>query len=107
MTSSVHSPPYYAVIFTSTRRDDRGYAEMAKTMDQLASQQPGYLGIDSARSEQSVTVSYWRDLDSIAAWKSNAQHLLAQRQGKDRWYAQYTVRIARVEREYEFTHDGA
>ena len=95
------APPYYAVIFTSLRTDaDRGYGAMAERMVALAAQQPGFLGVESARDGLGITVSYWADLASIASWKANAEHLVAQRVGRDRWYADFKVRIARVERDY-------
>ena len=98
-------PPYYAVIFTSVRTesDNAEYADMAARMAILAAQQPGYLGMESARNEVGITVSYWRDLEATRAWKRVAEHLGAQRLGRDRWYASYRVRISRVEREYGFT----
>lgn len=95
------APPYYAVIFTSTQSSDsQGYAEMAAKMAALAEKQSGYLGIESAREGLGITVSYWRDLESIKQWKDNTAHLQAQAAGKSRWYADYTTRIALVEREY-------
>lgn len=95
------TPPYYAVIFTSLRTEgDRGYAEMAQRMVELASEQPGFLGVESAREEAGITVPYWADLASIEAWKQHAEHRVAQALGRERWYADYRVRIARVEREY-------
>lgn len=97
-------PPYYAVIFTSTRTAvDDGYAEMATKMVELAQQQEGFLGIESARNDIGITVSYWRDLDSIKNWKNQLDHLEAQQKGQSTWYQNYTVRIALVEREYDFT----
>lgn len=96
-------PPYYAVIFTSVRTDvEQGYAEMANLMVEMAKQQDGFLGIESARNEIGITVSYWKDLESIKNWKSNLDHLQAQRMGKQKWYESYKVRIALVEREYDF-----
>lgn len=96
-------PPYYAVIFTSTRTTvDEGYAEMATQMVELAQQQDGFLGVESARNEVGITVSYWRDLESIKNWKSNLDHIDAQLKGRSKWYENYTVRIALVEREYSF-----
>lgn len=73
---------------------------MAEAMVVLAAKQPGYLGIESARSEIGITVSYWSDLDSIKNWKQNVQHLAAQKAGHEKWYENFTVRIARVEKEY-------
>lgn len=94
-------PPYYAVIFTSRRTEgDDGYAEMASRMMALAQQQPGFLGVESAREDVGITVSYWTDLASIQAWKRQAEHRQAQALGRERWYADYRVRIAKVERDY-------
>jgi heme-degrading monooxygenase HmoA len=92
---------YYAVIFTSLRNDgDIGYAEMAKKMEAIAKLQDGFLGIESARDALGITVSYWRDLESIRKWKQHTDHLEAQEKGKNSWYKAYKVRIAKVEREY-------
>lgn len=94
-------PPYYAVIFSSVRTDiDLGYGDMADRMVELAAQQPGFLGIESARQELGITVSYWTDLAAIAAWKANVDHLAAQRLGHSQWYSAFQTRIARVERDY-------
>ena len=94
-------PPYYAVIFTSERSaGDNGYGEMAARMVSLAAQQPGFLGIESAREEIGITVSYWADLESIKAWKDNVEHLEAQSKGRSSWYTHFRVRISKVERDY-------
>ena len=98
------NPPYYAVIFSSTRTDrDEGYLEMAIQMENLAKEQPGFLGVESAREAIGITVSYWESLDAIASWKANADHLFAQQKGRKDWYRWYKTRICLVEREYEFT----
>lgn len=95
------APPYFAVIFTSLRTPgDAGYAAMSERMVALAQVQPGYLGMESAREDVGITVSYWTDLDSIRAWKANADHLQAQALGHQQWYSAFTTRIAKVERAY-------
>jgi heme-degrading monooxygenase HmoA len=99
------SPPYYAVIFSNMRTpdDEPGYQEMAGRMMELARKQPGYLGAESVRSDGfGITVSYWRDERSIADWKQQGEHLEAQNLGKRKWYAGFSLRVARVERAYEF-----
>ena len=101
--SETPEPPYYAVIFTSRRTEgDQGYAAMAERMQQLGATAPGFLGIESARGADGlgITVSYWRDEESIRAWKRDTEHQRAQRGGKETWYADYRVRIAKVERAY-------
>ncbi|MEZ4787591.1 MAG: antibiotic biosynthesis monooxygenase [Flavobacterium haoranii] len=94
---------YYAVIFTSTRtKVEEGYAEMTMRMVELAKQQPGFIGVESARNEMGITVSYWESLEAIKTWKANTEHLFAQEKGKSTWYKNFKVRIAKVEREYGF-----
>jgi heme-degrading monooxygenase HmoA len=102
-------PPYYVVIFTSQRTEgDHGYDAMAAAMFELAAKQPGCLGAESARDTNGLglTVAYFTDEDAIRAWKENAQHLVAQRLGKERWYSHYQRRIAKVERAYSGPPDG-
>jgi heme-degrading monooxygenase HmoA len=103
MIANTPDTPYYAVIFTSIRENEYdGYEEMAGEMDRLAAQQEGYLGIESARNEIGITVSYWQSLDAIKNWKANSEHRLAQKYGREKWYKNYKVRICKVERDYEF-----
>ena len=103
MIADTPKPPYYAVIFTSTRTaGDQGYADMSLRMAELAMQQPGYLGHESARDGVGITVSYWQSLEDIRNWKMNTEHLLAQQYGKEKWYSGYKVRICKVERDYGF-----
>jgi len=96
-------PPYYAVIFTSLRTaGDRGYEKMAEQMIELASQQPGFLGVETVRGADGlgITVSYWASENAIKNWKANAEHRVAQETGQKVWYADYRLRIAKVERAY-------
>ena len=79
-----------------------GYEEMSKRMETLAKQQKGYLGIESARSEIGITVSYWESLDDIVQWKNNIEHTEARDKGRSMWYKKYQLRICKVEREYGF-----
>ncbi len=100
LIATTPKPPYYAVIFTSHRtKGDNGYSDMADKMVELASKQSGFLGIESAREEVGITVSYWTDLDSIKRWKNNVEHLSAQQLGKEKWYSSFKTRIAKVERD--------
>lgn len=95
-------PPYYAVIFTSLRTEgDRGYGATARRMVELAREQPGFLGFESAREGLGITVSYWSSPEAIQAWKAQAEHRLAQANAPE-WYAAFRVRVCRVERAYGF-----
>lgn len=104
MISNTPKPPYYAVIFTSIRTEgDNGYGEMADKMMDLAKLQDGFLGVESARNEIGITVSYWRDLDSIKKWKEHTEHKIAREMGRKIWYEAFKTRIARVESDYGVT----
>ena len=97
-------PPYYAVIFISRRSDEQQhYNETAARMMQLAARQDGFLGVESVREDKTgITVSWWKDEQSINNWKQQIEHQQAQRQGREYWYSEYSVQVARVERAYEF-----
>jgi heme-degrading monooxygenase HmoA len=102
-------PPYYVVSFSSTRKSDPhvaddGYSSMAFNMERMALEQPGCLGVESARDLQGfgITNSFWKTAESILAWKAVVEHQVAQRTGKQKWYERYLVRVAKVERAYGF-----
>ena len=103
--------PYYAVIFSSRMADDdaEGYGAMAARMVALARQQEGFIDVESAaRTSEGfgITVSYWRDLESIKKWKAQSEHAAAQKMGRGAFYKNYRLRVARVERECGFDRDG-
>jgi heme-degrading monooxygenase HmoA len=103
MIAKTPAPPYYAVIFTSIRTSgNNGYSEMADKMVSLAREQDGFLGVESARNEIGITVSYWRDLECIRKWRENMEHSFARQKGREVWYQSFKVRIAKVERDYGF-----
>ncbi|MCF6348159.1 MAG: antibiotic biosynthesis monooxygenase [Flavobacteriaceae bacterium] len=106
MIAKTPQPPYYAVIFSTLRTEiDEGYEEMAHKMEELAKQQEGYLGIESARNDKAsggITVSYWKSLNAISNWKNNIEHTIARDKGRALWYKKYQLRICKVERDYGF-----
>ncbi|MGJ3561838.1 antibiotic biosynthesis monooxygenase family protein [Streptomyces sp. INA 01156] len=101
--ASLPAPPYYAVVFTAVRTDgDHGYGKTAERMLELAAGQPGFLGVDSARGADGlgITVSYWRDEESITDWRDHTEHALARAHGREHWYSSFSLHVARVERAY-------
>lgn len=103
MIANTPRPPYYAVIFSSVRTEgDNGYSTMADKMAGLAENQDGFLELESVRQEPGITVSYWRDRDSIRKWRENLEHTIAREQGRAQWYETFKVRICRVESDYDF-----
>ncbi|KAB0498944.1 antibiotic biosynthesis monooxygenase family protein [Pseudomonas vancouverensis] len=106
MIADTPSPPYFAVIFTSLRTEgDQGYAEAAARMLELVREQPGFLGVESARGEDGlgITVSYWTSEAAIVAWKHHPEHTAIRERGRSTWYARCHTRVCRVERDYGFS----
>ncbi|NQV22053.1 MAG: antibiotic biosynthesis monooxygenase [Rhodospirillales bacterium] len=98
-------PPYYAVIFTARNSgiDPAGYGKRVGEMLDLATKQPGYLGAESVTQDNvEITVSYWKDKDSIRGWRDNAEHKVSQQMGRDTWYDGFHLRVALVERASTF-----
>ncbi|MHC1778337.1 MAG: antibiotic biosynthesis monooxygenase [Lentimicrobium sp.] len=103
MIANTPHPPYYAVIFSSVRTEgDNGYSDMAGKMAELAESQDGFFGMESVRDELGITVSYWRDLESVRKWRENLEHTFARNQGRAQWYKAFKVRICKVEADYDF-----
>lgn len=103
-------PPYYAVIFTYQRTEgDKGYGAMAERMGELVRLHQGFLAVDDIHGTDGigVVIAYFKDAESITKWKHQLEHLEAQKQGRQRWYKSYQVRVARVERAYGFEADGS
>jgi heme-degrading monooxygenase HmoA len=96
-------PPYYVVVFTAILSADlEGYESMAVEMLSLAHQQPGFLGYEYAGSEMELTISYWESLEAIQNWGQNSEHRKAKKAGKELWFKNYRIRIARVERDSHY-----
>lgn len=103
MIAKTPNPPYYAVIFTSVKNEvSDDYTSMAELMVKMASEQEGFLGMESVSNEMGITISYWANLESIKHWKEDSNHKIAQELGKKMWYKQYKTRIAKVERDYDY-----
>ena len=104
MIANTPAPPYYAVIFSSLRTEgDHGYGQAATRMLELAREQPGFLGVESAREDGlGITVSYWASEAAILAWKHHPEHSAIRERGRQTWYATCHTRVCRVERAYRF-----
>lgn len=100
MIANTPLAPYYAVIFTSILEEEHSdYAKTADRMLSLAKEMDGFLGVESARDQLGITVSYWRDLKSIQKWREHSEHQMAKKMGKEKWYHSYALRIAKVEKQ--------
>lgn len=105
MFAETPEPPYYAVSFTSIQGDNlEGYDAELAVIGELAARQPGFLGIESARTAEGfgITIVYYDSLEAIDGWRQNTDHRRAKAQGRKTWYDRYILRISRVESATDF-----
>lgn len=92
----------FAVIFefwvNAERRED--YLALATALRPEVDKLDGFLGIERfeniARPEHMVSLSTWRDEAAIASWRSFSDHRAAQRQGRERIFEDYRLRVGEV-----------
>ena len=77
-------------------------------MQEQVKQYDGFLGETPCSSIENeniiVTLFYWRDRESIKAWRDDPQHLEIQQLGRDKLFARYKIRVCELEREYEWEY---
>jgi len=95
----------FVVIFRAVARQlDAEYSQTAATLRELALSRFACLEFVAVNEGgQEIALSYWPDMESIRAWKAQADHVLAQQLGRERWYAGYRVQIAEIVRDYQST----
>jgi heme-degrading monooxygenase HmoA len=101
------SEPHVVCIFRSIRTDHstKEYEEWSNRMDDLVATMPGYIGHSSFRDDathKGVTVSYFRSMAELVAWKQVPEHLEAQALGRAVFYLEYEIEVAEIVRHYEW-----
>jgi heme-degrading monooxygenase HmoA len=86
------------------REGAAGYPATAERMEALVSKLPGFLGIKTFRAEDGERVSLFafESLAALEAWRDHPEHRVAQRRGRDEFYAEYTLQICQPLREARF-----
>lgn len=94
------------VVFRSRLSAEAGddYSEMAEEMLATAKEMPGFVEFKSFKSDDGERVSlvYWQDHETMAAWRSHPRHRIAQGNGRSKWYAYFRLEVADIVRETKF-----
>jgi heme-degrading monooxygenase HmoA len=94
------------VVFRSRLSAEAGddYSEMAAEMLATAKEMPGFVEFKSFKSDDGERVSlvYWQDHETMAAWRNHPRHRVAQSSGRSKWYTSYRIEVADIERENKF-----
>jgi heme-degrading monooxygenase HmoA len=94
--------PKYAVVFRAQIRVlDAEYSAMAARLRALAMEKYGCVEFFAlTEGDQEVAISYWESETQIRQWKQDAEHLVAQENGRNRWYRSYRVEVVEMVRSY-------
>jgi heme-degrading monooxygenase HmoA len=97
-------PPYYAVIFVSTRSKNLdGYAAMDESTIEKVKTLDGFLGYENINNgDNGIFISYWESMETINQWRNDAMHLDAKQKGQGMWYDRFLSQICKVEHSREF-----
>ena len=84
-----------------------GYLEMAAALREELAGVDGFLSVERFESltepGKMLSLSFWRDEQALAAWRSRERHRAAQRAGRETMFADYRLRVATVLRDYGMT----
>ena len=98
-----------AVIFEVTPSADGRdrYLSLAAELKPLLEQIDGFLSIERFQSLSDpgklLSLSFWRDEDTVRAWRQLEDHRAAQAEGRAGVFADYRLRVAAVLRDYGMT----
>jgi heme-degrading monooxygenase HmoA len=93
-------------VFRSRLRDDAGddYARTAAEMEARARAAPGFVDFKTFAADdgERVSIIVFATRDAHDAWRDDARHREAQRQGRERWYAEYHIQVCELVAERNF-----
>jgi heme-degrading monooxygenase HmoA len=88
------------ILFRSRLAAEAGddYQQMAAEMLATAREMPGFIEYKAFRADdgERISVIWWKDLETLAAWRNHPRHRVAQKTGRERWYENYNIEIAEV-----------
>jgi len=104
----------HAVIFEVEPKDGRenDYLDLAAALKADLEKIDGFISVERFRSivkpGKLLSLSFWRDEETVKRWREHARHRLAQAKGRDAVFADYRISVAEIERQYGmFARDEA
>jgi heme-degrading monooxygenase HmoA len=98
-----------AVIFEAEPHADQqpAYLDAAAVWRPQLEQVPGFISIERFKSLTNpgkvLSLSFWRDEDSVTVWRNLEVHRAIQAAGRERIFTGYRLRVAPVLRDYGMT----
>lgn len=80
------------------------YGRRAEQMWRLAIARPGFVSATDFTAEdgERLALIEWDGEQALAAWRADAAHVVAQREGRDQFYARYSLQVCRELRASRF-----
>jgi heme-degrading monooxygenase HmoA len=107
--SPAYRPGQIVTVFRSRLRPDANpaYGEHAAQISALARTMPGYVDHKSFTAEdgERVTIVTFEDMACQDAWRAQADHAAAQREGIESYYETYSIQVGTVQRASQFTKE--
>jgi len=99
-----------AVIFEVEPADRDAYFRIAGELRPLLDEIDGFVSIERFQSLSDdgrvLSLSFWRDEASVAAWRNVEAHRVAQAAGRGGVFRNYRLRVAEVVRDYGMRERG-
>ena len=84
-------------------REKDYFLEVEKLQTEIQNAE-GFIGVDRFESNNTkgyyVSVSSWKDEQSVNKWHKNSKHAIAQNLGKKEIFKSFRIRVAKVFRDY-------
>ena len=100
-----------AVLFFSRLTPEAGdeYLATDQYLAEKARSAPGFLKVKSFTAEdgERLTIVWWKDAETLRAWREDPEHRAAQAKGRALWYRYYDMEVAEVIRESHFSREAS
>lgn len=85
------------------------YERLGAAMDAAVRAMPGFVSAKdfTAPDGDAISLVTFESADALLAWRNLPAHVEAQRLGRERFYASYSVQVCEVVRAYDFPATGA
>jgi heme-degrading monooxygenase HmoA len=80
------------------------YAAAVDRMSELAQTMPGYISHKTffAEDGERCTIVEFEHEDGLRTWRTNPEHITAQKLARQKYYTEYSVQVCTLDREAKF-----
>jgi heme-degrading monooxygenase HmoA len=85
------------------------YVAQVERMNELARTMPGYISHKgySAEDGERMTIVEFEHEEGMRAWRTNPEHIAAQKLARQKYYTEYHIQVCTLDRETKFKAETA